>query len=218
MLVSNNNNFKLFYCKSLFLVYLFKIQQMINQLVEWTRQLKGTAEKTAVKEHTNVGAADLSWTSGNNCTPIATGSRDELLLDMVGYYKKEIEQVKKDLISGKRKRRNEQIYQIRDGQLQVLDEAAQQKHEKRLAIEYREKTLAQKSGSWHVTDVHRQQAKELIELAYTFAKHDGRDSLLETKVDKGLVKIGDWVLAMIVNDGHASAADENDWWSIELMA
>ncbi|MCF7516612.1 hypothetical protein [Pseudoalteromonas sp. L21] len=38
---------------------------------------------------------------------------------------------------------------------------------KRLAIGCRAKTLAQKSGSWHVTDVHRQQEKELIELAYT---------------------------------------------------
>ena len=186
--------------------------QLITRLVEWTRQLKGTAEKTAAKDNTNVGVADLSWTSGNNCTPIATGSRDELLLDMVGYDKKEIEQVKKDLISGKRIRRNDQIYQIRDGQLQVLDETDQQKHEKRLAIEYRAKTLAQKSGSWHVTDTHRQQAKELIELAYTYAEHDGRDSLIETKRDKGLIKIGDWDLALLVNGGQVSAVSKNDWW------
>ncbi|MCH2085888.1 MAG: replication endonuclease, partial [Pseudoalteromonas sp.] len=191
--------------------------QLITRLVEWTRQLKGTAEKLAAKASTNVGAADLSWTSGNNCTPIATGSRDELLLDMVGHDKKEIEQVKKDLISGKRIRRNNQIYQIRDGQFQVLDEAAQQKYEKRLAIEYRAKTLAQKSGSWHVTDEHRQQAKELIELAYTYAEHDGRDSLTSTKHDKGLTKIGDWDLALLVSDGQVSAISENDWRSIELM-
>lgn len=191
---------------------------MINQLVEWTRQLKSTAEKTTVKENTNVGAADLSWTSGNNCTPIATGFRDELLLDMVGYYKKEIEQVKKDLISGERIRRNDQIYQIRDGQLQVLDETDQQKHEKRLAIEYRAKTLAQKSGSWHVTDAYRQQAKELIELAYTYAEHDGRDSLINTRNENGLVVIGDWDLALLVNDEQASAVSESDWWSLELMA
>lgn len=109
--------------------------QLITRLVEWTRQLKGTAEKTAAKDTTNVGAADLSWTSGNNCTPIATGSRDELLLDMMGYDKKEIEQVKKDLISGKRIRRNDQIYQIRNGQLQVWDEKAQIKEQRRQSIE-----------------------------------------------------------------------------------
>ncbi len=191
---------------------------LITRLVQWKRQLKGTAEKTAAKDTTNVGAADLSWTSGNNCTPIATGSRDELLLDMVGYDKKEIEQVKKDLISGKRIRRNDQIYQIRNGQLQVLDEADQQKHEKRLAIEYRAKTLAQKSGSWHVTDAYRQQARELIELAYTYAEYDGRDSLIATKQDKGLIKIGDWDLALLVNDDQASAVSENDWWEVDLMA
>jgi len=192
--------------------------QLITRLVEWTRQLKGTAEKTAAKDNTNVGIADLSWTSGNNCTPIATGSRDELLLDMVGHDKKEIEQVKKDLIAGKRIRRNDQIYQIRDGQLQVLDEAEQQKHEKRLAIEYRAKTLAQKSSSWHVTDVHRQQAKELIELAYTYAEHDGRDSLINTRNENGIVVIGDWDLALLVNDEQASAVSESDWWRLQLMA
>lgn len=189
-----------------------------TRLIEWTRQLKGTAEKLAAKASTNVGVADLSWTSGNNCTPIATGSRDELLLDMVGYDKKEIEQVKKDLISGKRIRRNDQIYQIRDGQLQVLDETDQQKHEKRLAIEYRAKTLAQKSGSWHVTDAYRQQAKELIELAYTYAEHDGRDSLIETRNENGLVAIGDWDLAMLVIGGQVSAVSESDWWRLQLMA
>lgn len=137
---------------------------------------------------------------------------------MVGYDKKEIEQVKKDLISGKRIRRNDQIYQIRDGQLQVLDEAEQQKHEKRLAIEYRAKSLAQKSGSWHVTDAHRQQAKELIELAYTFAEHDGRDSLIETRNENGLVAIGDWDLALLVNESQASAVNKNSWWELDLMA
>ncbi|RZF94471.1 replication endonuclease [Pseudoalteromonas sp. CO302Y] len=192
---------------------------LITRLVQWKRQLKGTAEKASAKDTTNVGAADLSWTSGNNCTPIATGSRDELLLDMVGFDKKEIEQVKKDLISGKRIRRNDQIYQIRNGQLQVLDEAEQQKHEKRLAIEYRAKTLAQKSGSWHVTDAHRQQAKELIELAYTYAEHDGRTSLLNSKLKKGHADaIGDLDLARLVLAGEATPVSDNDWWVLDLMA
>ena len=199
-----------------------------TRLIEWTRQLKGTAEKLAAKASTNVGAADLSWSSGNNCTPIAVGSSAELILDMVGCDEKEIMQAKKDLNNGKRISRNGQIYQIKNGQLHVLDETAQIKHNKHLAIEYRAKTLAQKSASWHVTESHWQQARQLVDLAYQYAQLDGRETLNATRNEqgefhygenkKGVITIGDWDLAILVNNGSASAVSDNDWWALDLMA
>ncbi|MBB1432066.1 replication endonuclease [Pseudoalteromonas sp. SG43-4] len=189
-----------------------------TRLVEWTRQLKGTAEKLNAKDNTNVGAADLSWTSGNNCTPIAVGSRAELLLDMMGTSKNDVDEVIKDLNSGKRISRNGQIYQIRDGQLQVLNIDEQIKHDQRLAIESLAKTYSQKAGSWHITEAHWQQAREYIELAYKYAQLDGRNKLNSTHIQNGLVTIGDWDLVTLVKQGSASAISDNDWWVLDLMA
>ena len=189
-----------------------------TRLIEWTRQLKGTAEKLNAKDNTNVGAADLSWTSGNNCTPIAAGSRAELLLDMMGTSKNDVDEVIKDLNSGKRISRNGQIYQIRDGQLQVLNKDEQIKHDQRLAIESLAKTYSQKAGSWHITEAHWQQAREYVELAYKYAQLDGRKTPNNTHTQNGLVTIGDWELVTLVKQGSASAISDNDWWALDLMA
>ena len=189
-----------------------------TRLVEWTRQLKGTAEKLNAKDNTNVGAADLSWTSGNNCTPIAAGSRAELLLDMMGTSKNDVDEVIKDLNSGKRISRNGQIYQIRDGQLQVLNVDEQIKHDQRLAIESLAKTYSQKAGSWLITEAYWQQAREYVELAYKYAQLDGRNTPNNTHTQNGLVTIGDWDLVTLVKQGSASAISDNDWWALDLMA
>lgn len=189
-----------------------------TRLVEWTRQLKGTAEKLNAKDNTNVGVADLSWTSGNNCTPIAAGSRAELLLDMMGTSENDVDEVIKDLNSGKRISRNGQIYQIRDGQLQVLNVDEQIKHDQRLAIESLAKTYSQKAGSWHITEAHWQQAREYVELAYKYAQLDGRNTPNNTHIQNGLVTIGDWDLVTLVKQGCASAISDNDWWALDMMA
>ncbi|WP_253948925.1 hypothetical protein [Pseudoalteromonas sp. TB64] len=146
------------------------------------------------------------------------GSSAELIFDMVGGDKKDIEEVKKDLVAGKRIARNGHIYQVKGGQLHVLDENAQLKQNKQLDIEYRAKTFAQKSGSWHVTEDHWQQARELVDLAYQYAELDGRQALNTTTNENGLVTIGDWDLVTLVKQGSASAISSNDWWSLGLMA
>lgn len=207
---------------------------VVTRVHTWDKQAIGTAaanDNTAaesMQDANNVGAADLSWTSGNNCTLSATRHREELLLDMIGFEDKEIRAFKKDLLNGFEVRRNDQIYRIRGGQLQVLDEKAQVKHDKQLDIEYRAKSFAQKSGSWHVTNDHWQQAKELVELAYQYAELDGRTKLKSTRnekgefhfgaTDKGLVEIGDWDLAILVKQGGVSAVSDNDWWALDMMA
>ena len=189
-----------------------------TRLIEWTRQLKGTAEKIAAKASTNADAGGLSWTSGNNCTPIAAKSRAELLLDMMGTSKNDVDEVIKDLNSGKRISRNGQIYQIRYGQLQVLNVDEQIKHDQRLAIESLAKTYSQKAGSWHITEAHWQQAREYVELAYKYAQLDGRNTLNNTHTQNGLVTIGDWDLVNLVKQGSASAISDNDWWAFDMMA
>ncbi|WP_231616904.1 hypothetical protein [Pseudoalteromonas sp. NZS11] len=73
---------------------------------------------------------------------------------MICTSKNDVDEVIKDLNSGKRIARNCQIYQIRDGQLQVLNIDEQIKHDQRLAIESLAKTYSQKAGSWHITEAH----------------------------------------------------------------
>ncbi|MEM5546406.1 hypothetical protein [Pseudoalteromonas fuliginea] len=189
-----------------------------TRLVEWTRQLKGTAEKLNAKDNINVGAGELSWASGKNCTPIVAGSRAELLLDMMGTSKNAVDEVIKDLNSGKRISRNGRIYQIRDGQLQVLNFDEQIKHDQRLAIESLAKTYSQKAGSWHITEAHWQQAREYVELAYKYAQLDGRNTPNNTHTQNGSVTIGDWDLVTLVKQGSASAISDNDWLALDMMA
>lgn len=127
----------------------FGLCTLVTRVHTWSKQTIGTAaaENTAViggQDANNVGAADLSWTSGNNRTPLAVGHTDELLLDMIGFTKKQIASVKKDLLAGKRVKNNGLIYLIKDGHLVTLDENAQQKEQRQHAIDYIANSEAQK--------------------------------------------------------------------------
>ena len=138
----------------------FGLCTLVTRVHTWSKQVIGTAanENTAViggQDANNVSVADLPWTSGNNRTPLAVGHTDELLLDMIGFTSKEIINVKKDLLAGKRVRNNGHIYLIKDGHLVVLDESAQQKEHRQHAIDYIANTEAQK----HTPNVDEQTAK-----------------------------------------------------------
>ena len=122
---------------------------LVTRVHTWSKQTIGTAaaeNTTAIdgQDANNVGAADLSWTSGNNRTPLAVGHTDELLLDMIGFTKKQIASVKKDLLAGKQVKNNGLIYLIKDGHLVTLDEKAQQKEQRQHAIDYIANSEAQK--------------------------------------------------------------------------
>jgi len=128
----------------------FGLCTLVTRVHTWSKQVIGTAanNNTTViggQDANNVGAADLSWTSGNNRTPLAVGHTDELLLDMIGFTKKQIASVKKDLLAGKRVKNNGLIYLIKDGHLVTLDEKAQQKELRRLAIDEIAHTEAKKA-------------------------------------------------------------------------
>lgn len=259
---------------------------LITRVHTWQKQIIGTAaanDNTAVnggQDANNVGAADLSWSSGNNCTPCTVGDRDELLLDMIGFTKKQIAKVKKDLIAGKRIRRNGQIYLIRDGNLLVLDEEKQLIEYRKESVEYIAHTEMQKqqklagqqesapvktslydfapehidqlndggtvvigSRVYHMqgrelhsfekfdfskqrpalrttpTEKHYQYARELYDLATSYAKVDGRTMPSNTQFKKGHADvIGDLDLARLVLAGEATAVSDNDWWALDLMA
>ena len=138
----------------------FGLCTLVTRVHTWSKQVIGTAaaENTAAidgQDANNVSVADLPWTSGNNRTPLAVGHTDELLLDMIGFTSKEIINVKKDLLAGKRVRNNGHIYLIKDGHLVVLDESAQQKEHRQHAIDYIANTEAQK----HTPNVDEQTAK-----------------------------------------------------------
>ncbi|WP_024609224.1 replication endonuclease, partial [Pseudoalteromonas sp. TAB23] len=127
----------------------FGLCTLVTRVHTWSKQVIGTAaaENTAViggQDANNVSAADLPWTSGNNRTPYSVGHTDALLLNMIGFTSKEIINVKKDLLAGKRVRNNGHIYLIEDGHLVVLDEAAQQKEHRQHAIDYIANSEAQK--------------------------------------------------------------------------
>ncbi|WP_278403804.1 replication endonuclease [Pseudoalteromonas ruthenica] len=119
---------------------------LMTRLVEWTRQLKGTAEKNQLKDNALVGSADLSWTSGNNCTPIAAGDSTQFAFNDFGFDKDQVKDHEKDLKAGRQIAIDGFIYRIRDGQLQVLDEQRAINERKRLDIEYHAHIFAQQDS------------------------------------------------------------------------
>lgn len=128
----------------------FGLCTLVTRVHTWSKQTIGTAanNNTTViggQDANNVGAADLSWTSGNNRTPLAVGHTDELLLDMIGFTKKQIASVKKDLLAGKRVKNNGLIYLIKDGHLVTLDEKSQRQEQRQHAIDYIANSEAKKA-------------------------------------------------------------------------
>nr|WP_238937525.1 replication endonuclease [Pseudoalteromonas sp. S16_S37] len=130
---------------------------LVTRVHTWDKQPIGTATNNNTNADTlhdanNVGAADLSWTSGNNCTPCTTRDKDELLLDMHGFTAQEIREFKKDLVDGKRVRRNGQIYMVRSGRLIVLDKKAQIKENQKALIDSIARVEAYKANNTNDSD------------------------------------------------------------------
>jgi hypothetical protein len=157
---------------------------LVTRVHTWSKQPIGTADKNndvviAGQDADTVGIADLSWTSGNNCTPCTTRHTDELLLDMHGFTSEEIKDVKKDLLDGKKVGINGHVYFIKDGVLTIWDEKAQLKQRKLEDIaeiaktEALKETLSDDSGVVHcnrhwplfsVDDANRLRDGESIQL------------------------------------------------------
>ena len=65
---------------------------------------------------------------------------------------------------------------------------------------------------------HWSHAREVIELAFSFAEQEQRESPISNKFNKNLLLIGDLELAELVLQGRASAIGQDDWWDVGLMA
>ncbi len=179
---------------------------LMTRLIEWKRQLKGTAEKAAAAASTLVGAADLSWTSGNNCTPLTAGDSTQFAFYDFGFDKEAVEEHKKDLIAGRRIRVEGDTFQVRDGQLQHLDEKQAVDADKRSAIEYAALVNAQKAERFTPNKDDWQQARELVNLAYAHANNAGRSTPIVGGVDSG----SDYDYARQVLAGET----EQEWWDV----
>ena len=68
------------------------------------------------------------------------------------------------------------------------------------------------------TNEHWSHAREVVELAFSFAEQEDRALPSNTVFDKKLELIGDMELATLVIDGNASAINQDDWWSLQIMA
>ncbi|MEQ3513603.1 hypothetical protein ABMY35_09735 [Pseudoalteromonas sp. BZB3] len=68
------------------------------------------------------------------------------------------------------------------------------------------------------TKAHWSHAREVIELAFSFAEQEQRESPISNKLNKNLLLIGDLELAELVLQGRASAIVQDDWWDVGMMA
>ncbi|TMP78414.1 hypothetical protein CWB73_16880 [Pseudoalteromonas phenolica] len=68
------------------------------------------------------------------------------------------------------------------------------------------------------TNEHWSHAREVIELAFSFAEQEQRELPISNKFNKNLLFIGDLELAELVLQGRASAIGQDDWWDVGLMA
>lgn len=202
---------------------------------------KGTAEKLSSEGQSFVSAAHPSWTCGNNCTLGASGPSDELKLIKLGFNTEQI----KNLKQGKRIIFEDVIVKVVNGELTILEGQTLIDEEKRLDIEWTAQMNALKAipqrvmtFKYHERDKIDKfslnnkwrrsgfsiymmnsddwaQAKELVELSYSYANIDGREKISPTIKVKGQADIiGDRDLAMLVLNGEASLTDqiEQDFW------
>ena len=68
------------------------------------------------------------------------------------------------------------------------------------------------------TNEHWSHAREVIELAFSFAEQEQRELPISNKFNKNLLLIGDLELAELLLQGRASAIGQDDWWDVGLIA
>ncbi len=187
---------------------------LLTRVTQWTKQLKGTAEKLAAQEQGFVGFADQSWTSGNNCTPsktgIATTSSQKHKLDSLGLSDNQLNGLK----NGKRVRIKDQIFQLSGNQIKIINSAQQIEQQKRAeiahfatvhAIHHKLVTRVRlPNGDYSLHQYSEpprqswQHATDLVNIAFNQAKNNRRQTPNEH----------DWQHAHAVANGEA----ELDWW------
>lgn len=203
---------------------------LLTRVTQWTKQLKGTAEKIAAQEQGFVSFADQSWTSGNNCTPTASGipakQRVDIKLGMLGLSDSQISALK----NGKRVRVpyktgqidpiRDRIYTMVDHEIRTLTFDHELQQQKRAEIahfatvhaihHHLAKRIKLSNGEYSLheyTEPPQQSwdyAREFVNTAFSHALNDGRN----TPNDH------DWQYARDVDSGEI----ELDWWDNSKIA
>lgn len=167
---------------------------LITRDTEWVKQLKGTAELNKAEGLGFVGAANQSWTSGNNCTPYPAATSAESRLSKLGLTKNEVNELKK----GKRLLINGLVHQLSGNQLLTFDASDQIDKQKKGEIEHFAHAFARKDGRKVPDKNHYLLANELVTLAFNHALNHKR------VMPNG----SDWAYAQSIADGDI----EKDWW------
>jgi len=166
---------------------------LLTRVTQWVKQLKGTAAKSA-QEGAFVSAADLSWTSGNNCTPCATPTTAENNLSKLGITPEIYQALKR----GQRIKINDQIYYLFNEQLLSYQPDQKQQLQKKAEIKHFAQTFARKAGRNKPFDIDYSQAKQLVNTAFNHAENNGRT----------IPNASDWLYGQQIADGEI----EPDWW------
>jgi len=167
---------------------------LITRDTEWVKQLKGTAELKRAEGLGFVGAANQSWTSGNNCTPSNTATRAETKIRQLGLSEKELIELQK----GKRLLIDGLIYQLSGNQLRIFDGDERIDKQKKAEINQFAHAFARKDGKKVPSSDHYLLASELVTLAFNHALNHKR------VMPNG----SDWAHAQAIADGEI----EQDWW------
>jgi hypothetical protein len=171
---------------------------LLTRVTDWVKQLKGTAAATA-EEAAFVGAADQSWTSGNNCTPLGAAAREARKLFSLGLGNYQVNELKK----GKRIKVDDRILVIDDQKLTILEDENQIDLQKRNEIDHWAHIFARTEGRTTPFEADWGKSREMVATAFVKATNEGR-----------AMPIGsDWVYAREIADGEAEA----DWWDAGLM-
>ncbi|OUR98074.1 replication protein [Gammaproteobacteria bacterium 42_54_T18] len=171
---------------------------LLTRVTQWVKQLKGTAAAMA-EEAAFVGAADQSWTSGNNCTPLGAAAREARKLFSLGLGNYQVNELKK----GKRIRVDDRILSIEGQKLIILEDENQIDLQKRNEIDHWAHIFARTEGRNRPFEADWQKSREMVATAFVKANNEGR-----------AMPIGsDWVYAREIADGEAEA----DWWDAGLM-
>lgn len=166
---------------------------LITRDTEWARQAKGTAEHKRLGGE-NVNEVDLSWTSGNNCTPCATATTAENSLSKLGITL----EILSDLKRGKRIKIDDHIYYLFDDQLLSYEPDQKQELQKKSEIKHFAQIFARKAGRNKPFDIDYSQAKQLVNTAFNHAENNGRT----------MPNASDWLYGQQIADGEI----EPDWW------
>lgn len=171
---------------------------LLTRVTLWIKQLKGTAAKNA-QELGFVGESDLSWTSGNNCTPLGAAAREARKLFSLGLGDHQVNELRK----GKRVKVDDRILSIEDQKLSILEDENQIDLQKRNEIDHWAHIFARTEGRNRPFEQDWSKSREMVATAFVKANNEDR-----------AMPIGcDWVYAREIVEGETEA----DWWDAGLM-